>query len=120
MMGVPCCSKKFPSLAMDDEERLLMERESRIYEEKISKVCVRDAMHRAKSHGYENVRKADIPIIKIFIGYISQLDLLRYPELINALSLSIARSTVRQCLELILKSGFTRLEDLLGVLKYAS
>jgi len=101
---------------MEDEEKLLMERDSEIYEEKIRKARMRDAMLRVKSRGYENVRRSDIPILKIFIGYASQLDLLQHPELAVALSLSVARSAARPGIEAILRDGLTALEDILAAL----
>lgn len=111
---------KFLFPAMHDEEKFLMERESEIYEEKISKICARSAMHRTKRDGYGSVRKGDIPLIKIFIGYASQLGLFRDPELMDALSLSVADSTAGPRLELILGQGFTELADILGVLGHSS
>ncbi|KAI5170540.1 hypothetical protein PAEPH01_1520 [Pancytospora epiphaga] len=102
---------------MEDEEKLLMERESEIYELRISKVHMRAAMHKIKNLGYESIRKADIPIIKIFIGYISQLGLLQHGEILDALSVSIAGSIVRPAIELILKNKLISFEGVLRALK---
>lgn len=57
----------------EDYEKILMERETSKYEEKIQKARIREAMLARKSEGYSRVNTSNEPLIKTFLGYISEL-----------------------------------------------
>lgn len=100
----------------DDEERILLKRESLKHEERIEKATIRSQLADAKQRGYEKIREEDIKLIKVFIGYITEL----YPEnlaiLVDALIVSIKNETVSVKILEILSKKIKNLDEIIKIL----
>lgn len=59
---------------MNDEEWELLQRESKKHDEKITKAFFRTEMHKMKILGYERIKEENIPLIRTFLGYLSNLE----------------------------------------------
>ena len=60
---------------MDDEEKILMKRETEKHYEAINKIQEREKHERLKRKGYDSLQKSfEIPI-KIFMGYLAALNI---------------------------------------------
>lgn len=57
-----------------DDEKFLIERESLKYDEKIKKSLLREAMYKIKLKGYESISSENSLLVKVFIGYVSEME----------------------------------------------
>lgn len=73
------------SSPMENEERLLMARESQKHEEKIRKSSMREIMFRAKQRGYDAVSRDKKVLLKVFMGYLCGIGAFSNSKLIRSL-----------------------------------
>lgn len=87
---------------LEEEEKFLIKRESSKYDEKIKKSLLREALHKIKIKGYESVSDEDAILIKVFIGYISEIDNIN--EILMCLVDSLKKGDFREKILDILKN----------------
>lgn len=103
----------------EEWETILMRRESEIHSKKVEKAVLRDAMLRIKNEGYSNVSKADAPLLKVFMGYLSGLKMFHNPSVLDAVCLSVARETVVPRARKIMERRLDSAEQIIKTLQEA-
>lgn len=97
---------------MDDEDKILLLRESAKYEEKISKKSVRELMFIMKVKGYNQIVQKDVLYLKVFLGYVMEISLLSDPVVMNALISCIRKDDFGCKLALIMKMRLINSEEI--------
>ncbi|ELA42013.1 uncharacterized protein VICG_01030 [Vittaforma corneae ATCC 50505] len=100
----------------EEDEKILLKRESAKYEERIKKSKIREGMFKKKSEGYNKIKAESVPIIKTFLGYVLEL----YPDEIHLISdilvQSVKRNDVDEKINVILTKKIKNLEEIKNIL----
>lgn len=101
---------------MEDEERLLMAKESQRYEERIRKSSLREIMFKTKQHGYAAVSKDKAVLLKVFIGYLCGIDAFSNTKLIQSLLQCIRKGDEHDKIVAILSKKIRDQESIIQIL----
>lgn len=102
---------------MEEDEKILMLRESEIYEERITKAITRERMLKIKSRGYSSMEKEEILLAKVFIGYLHGIDMSHNEKVFSALSIAIANATAGQSICKILQEKIKEAQRIIQILR---
>ena len=87
---------------MEEEERILLQRESAKHDEKIAKQLMRDLMYSTKVNGFNQILDKEVKYLKVFLGYIIEIGLFTDVEVMSALTECIKKGSYRQKIEKVL------------------
>lgn len=103
----------------EDDEKILLKRESAKYEEKIQKAKIRKDMFKKKLEGYNKIKTENVPVIKTFIGYMLEL----YPEEIDMVSKiliqSVKNDNVNEKINMVLTKRIKTLDEIKNIFGFA-
>ena len=115
------------NLDQSKEDKILLERESLKYEEKINKKKIRKIMYNIKVEGYNqielenkienNLENYENIYLKIFMGYITEIKALGNVSLVDSLIDSIVKKDFIKKIEKILKNRIKNIKEIEEILK---
>jgi len=100
----------------NEEERLLLQRESSKHEERIQKAKTRDKLAQIKVDGYNRLAVQDEALVKVFLGYALELHPEHSQPILDGLAVCISTSGYYEKIQFILSSNMVGLEDILTAL----
>lgn len=110
----PLDSSKFSP--MDDEEKILLARESERREALILKKNVRNEAYKVKIDGYNSVLDRDAVYLKVFLGFIVELGFYNDFRIMDALVKAVKNGDLSSKIASIMKNRCMQAEEIISKL----